>query len=198
MILPFVLKFWNLTCWYLRHYSNILRAPPSWMDIGTGSYPPFSKMAAKIWNSHKATQIICHYWQKHGMWPIISRYFIPMKRIEMIEMLFGAPYSLWGPPQIQDGRQNRISDTSFELLLFVYNIMAYDISLSGCFIFKIINWQFFGYFSHLWIPRTIPKSKMAARIRELNKVAKLLLIFDETMACDLSFHVIFFQIRESK
>ena len=104
IILQFVLKFWNLTCWYLRHYSNILRAPPSWMDIGTGSYPPFSKMAAKIWNSHKATQIFFHYWRNHGMWPIISRYFNPIKRIEMIEIHFDTPYSLWGPPRIQDGR----------------------------------------------------------------------------------------------
>ena len=133
IILPFVLKFWNLTCWYLRHYSNILRAAPSWTDIGTGSYPPFSKMAAKIWNLDKATQIICHHWRNHGMRPIISRSFIPIKRIEVIEMHFGTPYSLWGPPWIQDGRQNRILDTSFELLLFVYNATTYDISLSGCF-----------------------------------------------------------------
>ena len=90
--------------------------------------------------------IVAHCCRNHGMRPIISRYFIPMKRIEMIEMLFGAPYSLWGPPQIQDGRQNRISDTSFELLLFVYNVTTYDISLSSCFIFKIKYWQFFKIF----------------------------------------------------
>ena len=130
------------------------------------------------------------------MRPIISRYFIPIKRVEMIEMHFGTQHSLWEPPRIQDGRQNRILDTSFELLLFVYNTTAYDISLSGCFIFKIIDWHFFN-FSYLWIPRTIPKSKMAAKIRKLNKVAKLLLIVDETMACDLSFYVILFQLRES-
>ena len=48
--------------------------------------------------------IIAHCCRNHGMRPIISRYFIPIKRIEMIEMHFGTPYSLWGPPRIQDGR----------------------------------------------------------------------------------------------
>ena len=38
------------------------------------------------------------------MRPIISRYFNPIKRIEMIEIHFDTPYSLWGPPRIQDGR----------------------------------------------------------------------------------------------
>ena len=77
--------------------------------------------------------IIAHCCRNHGMRPIISRYFIPIKRIEMIEMHFGTQHSLWEPPRIQDGRQNRILDTSFELLLFVYNATTYDISLSSCF-----------------------------------------------------------------
>ena len=40
------------------------------------------------------------------MRPIISRYFNPIKRIEMIEIHFDTPYSLCGPPRIQDGRHN--------------------------------------------------------------------------------------------
>ena len=47
--------------------------------------------------------IIAHCCRNHGMRPIISRYFIPIKRIEMIEMHFGTQHRLWEPPKIQDG-----------------------------------------------------------------------------------------------
>ena len=78
-------------------------------------------------------RIIAHCCRNHGMRPIISRYFIPIKKVEMIEMHFGTQHSLWEPPRIQDGRQNSILDTFFELLLFVYNATTYDISLSSWF-----------------------------------------------------------------
>ena len=83
--------------------------------------------------------IIAHCCRNHGMRPIISRYFIPIKRIEMIKMHFGTQHSLWEPPRIQDGRQNRIMDTSFKLLLFVYNATTYQV----VFIFTIKYWHFF-------------------------------------------------------
>ena len=96
--------------------------------------------------------IIAHCCRNHGMRPIISRYFIPIKRVEMIEMHFGTQHSLWEPPRIQDGRQNRNLDTSFELLLFVYNATTYDISLSG--------WFYQGLFtSHLVNVKTFAKAK---------------------------------------
>ena len=73
------------------------------MDIGPGSYPPFSKMAAKNMEFAQIRPNIFSLLTKP--WHvIISRYFNPIKRIEMIEIHFDTPYSLWGPPRIQDGR----------------------------------------------------------------------------------------------
>ena len=104
MILQFVLKFWNLPTGTLEPTIPFFARPQAGWTLGPGHIRRFPRWRPKIWNSPKSAQIFFHYWRNHGMWPIISRYFNPIKRIWMIEMHFGTPYSLWGPPRIQDGR----------------------------------------------------------------------------------------------
>ena len=141
--------------------------------------------------------IIAHFWRNHSMRPIISRYFSPIKRVEMIKMHFGTQHSQWEPPKSKMADKNRISDKSHKLysLFTIPRHMTYHYQV--VFVFKIIYWHFVWNFNHFWIPRTFPKSKMAAKIWKLSKVAQLLLIVDETMACDPSFHIILFQLKES-
>ena len=131
--------------------------------------------------------IIAHCWRNHGMRPIISRYFVPTKKIKIIKIRFDTlSQPLWASknPRWPTKMGYRTHLISFTRCLQNHGIWYISIRLflslrTDIFIFLDIS-TICGY------PGPSRNPRWPLKIWNLNKVSQLLLIVDENLACDIS------------
>ena len=143
-------------------------------------------------------QIIAHCWRNHGMRPIISRYLVPTKRINIIEMRFDTLIQpLWTSknPRWPTKIGYRRHLISFTRCLQNHGMWHIIIRLFLCL--RTDSGIYLDISTICGYPGPSQNPRWPLQIWKLKRVSQLLLIIDENLECDISWSGCFYLCNQT-